>query len=125
GRKSLARNMDNFVLHFGMFTWEMGPVDGRYYLTISPNGNEELLEVSEELIASAPELKRWNFYAAKPKKEWDLKFKVFDDFMTPHEVDASDWQYVWEHGPSRKITITVMANSIHHLDDETKLSAAD
>lgn len=126
GRKSLARNMDNFILQFGMFTWEMGPAEGNYYLTISPNGNEELLEVSKELVSYAPVLSRWKFYASKPKKEWDLKFKVFDDWMTGHEVDASDWEYIIEQNrAASKIEIVIAAKSIAHLDKDTKLSAAD
>lgn len=125
GRKSLSRNMDNFILQFGMFTWEMGPSGDHYYLTISPNGNEELLEVSKEIVAYAPALKQWKFYAAKPKKEWDLRFKVFDDFMTPHEVDASSWRYFLNRNALEKIEITILAKNISHLDGETKLTAAD
>jgi len=125
GRKSLSRNMDNFILQFGMFTWEMGPTGDRYYLTISPNGNEELFEVSREIVAYAPDLKQWKFHAAKPKKEWDLKFKVFDDFMTPHEVDASSWEYFLSRNASQKIEINILARNINYLDGETKLTAAD
>ena len=126
GRKSLARNMDNFILQFGMFTWEMGPAEGHYYLTVSPNGNEELLEVSKELVSYAPVLRRWKFYASKPKKEWDLKFRVFDDWMTGHDVDASDWEYLIERvSTASKIGIVIAAKSIAHLDQDTKLSAAD
>lgn len=126
GRKSLARNMDNFILQFGMFTWEMGPVEGKYYLTISPNGNEELLEVSKELVSYAPVLSQWEFYASKPKREWDLKFRVFDDLMTGHDVDASDWEYYIERvSTASKIKVFIAAKSIAHLDEHTKASAAD
>src|SRR5690606_41563421 len=48
-REELVQMMDNQVLSLGLFTWEMGP-DGSnaFYLTISPNGDPELLRRSEE-----------------------------------------------------------------------------
>src|SRR5690606_8768571 len=75
GRKSLVKTTDNQVLQFGMFTWEMGPLDEQlYFLTISPNGSEELLQISKQIIEGSPSFPDWKFYYAKPAKNWDLKF---------------------------------------------------
>lgn len=126
GRKSLVKTMDNQVLQFGMFTWEMGPTDEQvYFLTISPNGNEELLEISKQIMEFSPSFPDWNFYYAKPAKEWDLKFSVFDDFMEEHRVDASSWNYLIEGSSSKNIKILIEAGNLAHLDQETKMTAVD
>lgn len=125
-RKSLVQTMDNQILQFGMFTWEMGPKgDGQYFLTISPNGNEELLQVSKQIIALSPELKNWEFFYAKPAKDWDLKFSVFDDFMDEHPVDASGWRYLIQRPSKRNAQVIIEAENISHLDEETKMTAGD
>lgn len=126
GRKSLVKTMDNQVLQFGMFTWEMGPLDEQFYfLTISPNGNEELLGISKQIIEFSPNLPDWKFNYAKPAKEWDLKFSVFDDFMEEHRIDASSWNYLIERKSSNNINIIIEAGNLAHLDQETKMTAVD
>lgn len=126
GRKSLVKTMDNQILQFGMFTWEMGPEgDKNYYLIISPNGNGELLEKSKEIIALSPGLRNWKFYYARPAKEWDLKFSVFDDFMEEHKVDASGWNFILEKSEGNSNNIIVEAQNLKHLDEETKLTAGN
>lgn len=126
GRKSLVKTMDNQVLQFGMFTWEMGPSEEQhYFLTISPNGNEELLEISKQIVKLSPTFPDWEFYYAKPAKKWDLKFRVFDDFMEEHRIDASSWQYLIENNSSNDIEIVIEAGNLSHLDQETKITAVD
>lgn len=126
GRRSLVKNMDNQILQFGMFTWEMGPQgDKTYYLIISPNGNEELLETSREIINLSPEFDDWEFHYARPAKEWDLRFAVFDDFMEEHKIDASDWKFFLEKSKAKRVNIIVEASNLKHLDEETKLTAGN
>lgn len=126
GRKSLVKTMDNQVLQFGMFTWEMGPLDEQlYFLTISPNGNEELLEISKQIMERSPSFPEWSFNYAKPAKKWDLKFSVFDDFMEEHKIDASSWNYLIEQNKSNDINIVIEAGNLSHLDQETKMTAVD
>ena len=46
----IIESMNNRVLDFGMFTWEIGPgMNQPYYFLISPNGDKERLQISRQI----------------------------------------------------------------------------
>ena len=125
-KAALIESIDERVLDFGLFSWEIGPGVGRpFYLTISPNGNRERLRISKMIMESAPNLPDWEFYYARPAKSQGLKFTLYDDFMVEREVDASSWKYALAQQPDNRIEIILEAANMHHLDPDTQLIAGE
>ena len=123
---NLVREMlDNQVLQFGVFYWEIGEgLEKPHTFTISPNGNEKMLQRSEAIMELAPDLPLWEFYAAKPARDWDFTFEMFDSFMVKRKIDAADWEYIIRMTPERKIRLLLYAENVDFLDMEDKLVAA-
>ncbi|MBL4862392.1 MAG: hypothetical protein JKY09_05175 [Crocinitomicaceae bacterium] len=125
-RDYIVQNLDDLILDLGMFSWAIGEgVHKKWSLTISPNGDKDLLEKSRRIIAGAPELVAWEFYFSKPAKEWDRKFVVYDDMMTEQQINASDWKYVSTQKGDGMIDLILEAENIGHLDVDTANTAAD
>lgn len=113
----IVNALDNHVLGFGRFKWEIGyGTQGGYSLFISPNGDEDLLRKSQEIMDVAPNLPDWEFYPAKPAKDWDLKFSIYDEQMFIHQIDASDWRFVLIPQKNGKEVVVLEAPNISHLD---------
>ena len=118
--------LDNQVLQFGIFSWEIGKGQGKpHSFTISPNGNAKMLRRSEAIIGEAPELPDWDFFAAKPAQEWDFTFKMFDSFMLQQTIDAAEWEFIFQMTNDRKLEVFFYAENIDFLDADDKRSAAD
>lgn len=125
-KAALIESINNRVLDFGLFAWEIGPGLSRpYYLTISPNGSKERLRISKLIIEAAPDLPDWEFNYARPAKSLDLKFTLYDDFMVEREVDASHWNYVLLKKQDERVEVVLEAPNAHHLDPDTQLMAGE
>lgn len=124
-RDALVREMDNHILGFGLFTWEMGPIEHSrsFYLTISPNSDKDLLEISKSIIALAPDFRDWTFNYAKPVKEGDLLLNLYDEDFNEHRVDALEWHFVLVPQGNKKTDIIIEAPNMSQLDNETRLEA--
>ncbi|MFK8009239.1 MAG: hypothetical protein AB8H03_22955 [Saprospiraceae bacterium] len=122
-----AREMlDNQILQFGVFAWEIGVGQRKpHTLTISPNGNSKMLRRSQAIIGEAPDLKYWEFFAAKPARDWDFTLEMYDSFMVKQKIDTADWEYLFRMTPDFKIRILLYAENIDFLDDDDKKSASD
>jgi len=125
-KELLVEMINNRVLDFGLFTWEVGPgVDKPYYLLISPNGDKDLLGLSRSVVHAAPDLPQWEFYPAKPPREEPLTFKLYDSFMRVCEVDASAWEFSLMEAETEGIELVIKSPSMDHLDEETQFETAD
>ena len=99
--------------------WDIGPgEDAPWMFVLSPNGQRELLEVTEAIMAHAPELPHWEFHAARPKRRWAEGRRRFD--YDGIEVDADDWSYWLEpQGSFFEITwIVPDLDALHGVDPE-------
>ena len=125
-KAALIEAIDNKILDFGLFAWEIGPGVGRpFYLTISPNGNQERLKISRLIIEAAPSLSDWEFNYARPAKTGGLQFSLFDDFMVQREVDASPWRYALRKRAEGRLEVILEAKNASHLDSDTLLMAGE
>lgn len=125
-REELVQMMDNQVLNLGLFTWEMGPEGpSSFYLTISPNGDPELLQLSKSIVKASPALSAWTFYYAKPIKEEPIELKLYDEEYNLHFVNAQSWQFGLSLTSSGHVDITIVANNMRHLDQETRIGAGN
>lgn len=122
----IIENIDNLILDIGMFTWEIGQGKIKpWFLTISPNGDKDLIKVSQEIIEQAPNLDNWEFNYCKPAKDWDRKFIIYDSIMNEQNIDASNWKYVALQHDDGMIELILEAANIAHLDRETATTAAN
>lgn len=122
----IVQNIDNLVLDFGMFSWDIGPGENKpWFFTISPNGDKELLLKTKEIIADAPDLENWEFNYAKPAKNWDRQLSVYDTQMEIQVLDTSAWNYVVLKEDTGRIKLLLEAFNINRLDDDTAINAAN
>jgi len=75
------------------FVWEVGPgIKKEQSFVISPNRNKERLILSKEAIQFAPSLEGWEFFSAKPKKQWKRRLET--NFEGKRRlVDFNGWSY--------------------------------
>ncbi|MBS1755483.1 MAG: hypothetical protein JST34_15695 [Bacteroidetes bacterium] len=120
--KILLDKLDKTICNWGL-VWEVGPgLLKENSLTISPNGDKELLGKTNNIIDKAPQLDNWEFFDSKqPKENWRLATLV----DTGLQIDASDWTYVLLKHEDEKIEILLKADSLSNLDIETKELAVD
>ncbi|MGN7706874.1 hypothetical protein [Chryseobacterium sp. 22543] len=100
--------LDAEIERIGDFSWEIG-FDNRVnknFLTISPEGDAELLELSRKIINEAPFIKDWIFYSAKPPKQWKLIFNLLinDEKI---QFNASEWKYILYKYPDNVYDIVI------------------
>jgi hypothetical protein len=118
--------LNEFILNIGLFTWEIGINDeGSWFLTISPNGNKDLLKVSRKIMREAPKDIGWLFHSGKPAKNWDRIVRVYDYKLDQTHIDTSGWLFFASAKDSGIIDLILEAGNIGHLDDDTASSAAD
>jgi hypothetical protein len=122
----LLDELDERVNKLGDFSWEVGP--GRVkenLLVISPNGNLDLLQDTREIIANSIECSDWEYYYAKPPKQWDLIFDFEMSDGNQIEIDASQWTYVLLKYADGMFTIIIKGQHLKQLNDDNKLTAAE
>lgn len=117
----VIEQLNNLILNFGRLTWDIGLDDkNNWFFTISPNGDLELLELTERILEDAPRHLDWIFYAGKPQKIWERTFSLYNNEMDVVEIDASAWHYVAFLDADGKVELIIEASNIQHFDLETK-----
>lgn len=124
----LVEQMNNLVLDFGIFKWEIAQTeDQHYYLLISPNNDAARLKISQAIIEAAPRLKHWYFYPSYPPKEdWDYTFEMYDSFMLKQKYSASNWYFLLFEAVDRDaFELDIRARNLSLLDDDDQLMAVN
>ena len=119
--RDLLQKLDQTILDFGL-TWEIGPgLTKKNSLTISPNGQKNLIVRAKEITDKAPSIDNWEFFSYKqPKENWDKA-----SLGNKSNISASDWTYVLLKFPDNKFEITVKADNLKSLDLQTKELVVD
>ena len=121
----LVEAMNNRVLDFGQFKWEMREgKQGVLQFIISPNGDYDLFEISKQIIRHQPSHLNWEFLPALPPQKTDYKFKMYDQAMHLIDVDGSNWQCVLEKEDDLVIAIFEISNLIN-LEFDSQIEAAE
>jgi hypothetical protein len=122
----LLSELDDWISRLGNFSWEIGPGKTKENaLVISPNGDIELLQETKEIVKSARDCNGWEYYYAKPPKEWELIFDFETTDETMIEVNASEWQYCLIKYEDGMFEIIIRATDLNGLHDTDKLTAAE
>ncbi|PUZ22960.1 hypothetical protein DCC81_21330 [Chitinophaga parva] len=122
----LINELDVWVQRLGGFTWEIGP--GKTMenaLTISPNGNLELLPYTKEIISMAPKCNGWEYYFAKQPKQWEMIFDFETESGNTIEIDASRWEYVLLKYEDGLYGVIIKFIQSDQLSDNDKIMAAE
>jgi hypothetical protein len=123
---SLLEELDVRIKRLGNFSWEIGPGKTQENsLVISPNGDLELLPFTKKIIASAKNCERWEYYYAKPPKEWEFKFEYSISSGVKLEVDASKWKYVLLRYEDELFQIIIKSLHLTYISHEDKLAIAE
>lgn len=118
--------LDTKISELGNLTWEVGPgKTANDALVISPNGDLELLPYTKEIIANAKECTDWEYYYAKPPKQWGLIFDFETTDSNQIEINASIWEYVLLKYKDGMFEIIIKAVNIDALSADDKLTAAE
>jgi hypothetical protein len=104
--------IDQQINRLGDFTWEIGPgIIKSLSLTISPGGDRNLLAITREIVSQAPIIDNWEFYYAKPVKEWDNYFDVIID-EKKIGIDISNWEYILFRNDNGNYDIQIKPDNI-------------
>ncbi|MEO1257905.1 MAG: hypothetical protein AAFZ15_03880 [Bacteroidota bacterium] len=124
--QAVVEAMDEHVLAFGLFSWEIGEGNSRpHYFMISPNGDGRRMEISYKIMKSAPDLRDWEFRYCKPPKDWDFQLEVYNRFLVKQLVDVSKWTYVIHKTPDNMIEVVIRSLNMIDIDTEDQLNAAE
>jgi len=107
-------------------SWELGPGRTReWQLVISPNLDRELRELANTVVAEAPVLPDWQFYAARRPKDWNYQFQLeSDDVGRVKSLDASNWKFVLLEYPDEAYEILLEGEDASSLGDDERWQAA-
>src|SRR5215475_7133011 len=96
--------IDSTISSWGL-GWEVGPgFEKEDSFTISPNGTQSLVELTNRIIERAPVLEKWEFYSWKQAKDNWNSIRIFNGM---YEFNANDWKYVLLKYPDDKIEILI------------------
>lgn len=125
--KAAVESMDEQVLDFGLFSWEIGENGGRpYYFMISPNGNGDRLALSYEIIKRAPNLRDWEFRYCKPPEDWDYQMMVYDRMLVQQPVDVGAWRFALNKAAEEQLVeVYIQVSNMSNVDPEDRLNAAE
>ncbi|CAM3163146.1 hypothetical protein DRF59_11295 [Chryseobacterium flavum] len=111
--------LDAEIEKIGDFSWEIG-FDNRVnknFLTISPEGDAELLKLSRTIINEAPAIEGWIFYSSKPPKQWKL---IFNLLINDEKVqfNATEWKYILYKYPDNVYDVVIQVPKSYMPYDE-------
>jgi hypothetical protein len=122
----LLAELDERIQELGPYSWEVGPgKTEKYALTISPNGDPDLLIETKEIVANSINCADWEYHYAKPKKDWHLIFEFKSQNGNTVQVDANSWTYTLFQYEDGMFDILIKADNISSFDDDDKMYAAE
>jgi hypothetical protein len=93
-------------------------------LTLSPDGDAELLELTKEIVQSAPQIADWEFHWARQPRPGQFEFSIGSVDGSSVEIDARPWRYVLYRFPDGVFDIVLEENNLRSLGDDERYAAA-
>ena len=121
----LLAELDERVSMLGDVGWEIGP--GRTCenaLTISPDGDPEMLRVTKAIVSASPRVPAWEFHAARQPRTPNLTFTLDAPAGLPRVIDASGWRYALLRYPDGMVEILLEQQNLADLREEDRYTAA-
>jgi hypothetical protein len=97
--------------------WELGPgLTKEYMLTISAGGDDELRGLADEMIALAPTLPNWEFYAARPARPAPPAVQLPD---TDESFETKEWEFVAEvNAETGSLDLIIVSGDLARADKD-------
>jgi hypothetical protein len=118
-RSYIVEQLNNHILGFGMLKWDLGLDDSQnWFFTLSPNGDKDLLVITERIIDNAPHFLSWKFHASKQASSSGMIVSLYDNEMETLEIDASPWHYIAFIESDGKIELILEAKNVKNIDED-------
>jgi hypothetical protein len=92
--RDLIAQLEERLFLIKRLDWEIGPgVNLPHQFSLSPRGDVQTLQITKEIVAQAPLMADWEFFAAKPPKKWNLVFDLMIEGAS-YEFDGKLWEFV-------------------------------
>jgi hypothetical protein len=113
------------VSTLGNVSWELGPgTDAENALAISPDGDPDLLPLTQRIVSMAPTLFRWEFLSARPARAVALAFSIATSGGRDISIDAQPWRYVLFRFPNETFDLVLEQNNLVAAADDDRYTAA-
>jgi len=123
---TLIDELDRWVKRLGNFSWEIGPgIKKENLFVISPNGNLQLLPETKNIIDNSRKCDGWEYYYAKPAKNWNPIFEYENSDGENVRIDASSWKYILLKYNDGMFTVIIQAPQLNQMQDDDKLMVAE
>jgi hypothetical protein len=122
---AIIETLNRRVSRLGDISWEVGP--GRHAenaLTLTPDGDPAKLAVTKHIITFAPSVAGWEFYPAKPAKDWNLMFSIETENGDIVDVDARTWRYVLFRFPDDTFDLILSQDGLAPVGEDDRYTAA-
>lgn len=126
--QELIDELNSRVERMGRFAWELGPgvKDNRNNaLILTPCGDPALLVETRTVIEAAPECPGWEFYPAKPPKEWSRQLILQADDGSRVSINASGARYVLLQYPDGVFDVLLADRGIAALPVDLRQTATE
>lgn len=115
-QEGLLKDLDDRISQLGDITWEIGPgKTAPNILIVSPSGDKSLLSLTKDIVKHAPQIKNWEFYYAKPPKEWISVFSIYDNDDFEYVINIESWEYNLYKFADGSYDIVIKADNIKNL----------
>lgn len=124
--EELLDELNDEIALLGDFAWEVGPGSHtENQFVVSPGGDPELLRLTQEIVAQAPDIPEWEFYNAKPPKQWDLIFDFEDENGATIEINASAWRYQLLKYADGTFEVIIETRDLADLNETDKITVSE
>lgn len=124
--QSLVDELDSRIANMGNYSWEIGPGfrnPDNSMLVFSPSGDAQILEDTRNIVDRAPFIAGWEFYPAKPPKQWN---RVFCMQISSNEIiDARSWSYVAHAENPGRFRLVIVAPALNNMSPILRTIAAE
>jgi hypothetical protein len=123
--ETLQDELDARLAGLGEIAWELGPGStAENALAISPDGDPELLPLTQRIVSMAPELSRWEFLPARPARAASLEFSIATSSGGELSIDARSWRYVLFKFPDTMFDIVLEQGDLPDASEDDRYIAA-
>jgi hypothetical protein len=125
-REGIVEQFNEYILGLGVLTWDVGVNENdKWFLMLSPNGNKEMLLISEKIMEASPGHMNWLFYSSRPAKDWNREFVIYDNDMDEQKIDASQWHYIVLEDDEGELELLIEAKNLSHLELDVSETAVE
>jgi hypothetical protein len=123
--EALNDALDTRLARLGEIAWELGPGSiAESALAISPDGNPDLLPLTQRIVALAPDLPGWEFHSSRPARADNLEFSITTNSTDELAIDAHSWRYVLYRFPNKVFDIVIEQSNLAEATDDDRYTAA-